>query len=108
MVEVEVVHEGLNLFNSILLVSIAALNTFSAIVVARMNIAVANTKLKVDSTARDVRTIEIATNNMKDALVAATAKASDSEGFERGRLEGEVAAANLAKGRLSGKQEDEK
>lgn len=38
----------------------------------------------------NVRKIEVATNSMKDALVASTAKASDLEGEKRGR-ENEVA-----------------
>jgi hypothetical protein len=35
----------------------------------------------------DIRKIEIATNSMKDALVAATAKASHAEGREEQRRE---------------------
>lgn len=35
----------------------------------------------------DIKVVEIATNSMKDALVAATARASELEGAERGRAE---------------------
>ena len=34
--------------------------------------------------AANIKTVEIATNSMKDALVSATAKASDLEGEKRG------------------------
>jgi hypothetical protein len=37
--------------------------------------------------ARNVRKVEIATNSMKDALVASTAKASKAEGHAAGRAE---------------------
>lgn len=46
---------------------------------------------------KDVRTIEVATNSMKDALVAATAKASVAEGTAAGLVEGH--AAGLDQGR---------
>ena len=42
---------------------------------------------KLDAAAKDIRKVEIATNSIKDALVAATAKASFSEGVEAGRAE---------------------
>lgn len=37
---------------------------------------------------KDVATVEKATNSMKDALVASTAKASHAEGMVEGRAEG--------------------
>jgi hypothetical protein len=40
---------------------------------------------KMDATQENVRKIEVATNHMKDALVAATAKASHAEGLAEGR-----------------------
>lgn len=40
---------------------------------------------KLDSTISNVSKIEIATNSMKDALVASTAKASHAEGVAEGR-----------------------
>jgi hypothetical protein len=40
---------------------------------------------KLDSTISNVSKIEIATNSMKDALVASTAKASYAEGVAEGR-----------------------
>jgi len=39
------------------------------------------------STQLNVRKIEVATNSMKDALVAATAKSAGLEGEERGRAQ---------------------
>lgn len=44
----------------------------------------------ITSVAENVTKIEVATNSMKDALVASTAKASDLEGEKRGR-EDEIA-----------------
>jgi len=38
-------------------------------------------------TKKDIAKIEVATNSMKDALVASTAKASHAEGREEGRIE---------------------
>lgn len=46
--------------------------------------------------AANVLKIELATNSMKDALVASTAKASELEGAERGRQE-EVVRQDAAK-----------
>lgn len=37
---------------------------------------------------KDIRKIEVATNSMKDALVAATDKAAHAQGKEEGRIEG--------------------
>lgn len=42
---------------------------------------------KLAVVAQNVEKIELATNSMKDALVASTAKASEMEGAERGRAE---------------------
>ncbi len=44
----------------------------------------------------DIKNIEKNTNSMKDALVAATAKASRAEGAEEQRVAGEAKAAVLA------------
>jgi hypothetical protein len=46
---------------------------------------------------KDVRTIEVATNSMKDALVLATKKAATAEGTAAGLVEGH--AAGLDQGR---------
>lgn len=43
---------------------------------------------KIEASAENVRKIEIATNSMKDALVAATAKASKAEGKAEGVEQG--------------------
>ena len=44
--------------------------------------------------------VEIATNSMQDALVAATGEAAHAAGKEEGRIAGEVKAANVAEGKL--------
>ena len=41
--------------------------------------------------------VELATNSMKDALVASTGKAAHAAGMEEGRLAGELIASRLAK-----------
>lgn len=51
---------------------------------------------RIGKVAKNVQVIETATNSMKDALVAATAKASLAEGT----------AAGLAQGRAEGMTED--
>lgn len=43
--------------------------------------------VRLNRTAANVQKIELATNSMKDALVAATAEASEFKGAERGRIE---------------------
>lgn len=45
------------------------------------------TNLKVDASNENIHKIEIATNHMKDALVASTAKASHAEGLAEGKAE---------------------
>jgi len=51
---------------------------------------------KTDSVAINVKTIEIATNHMKDALVAATAKASLAEGTAVGLAQGRSENVDLS------------
>jgi len=46
------------------------------------------------------RRTEKNTNSMKDALVKSTGEASFAAGHDKGRIEGEAAAAILAKGKL--------
>lgn len=53
---------------------------------------------------RDIKTIEIATNSMKDALVAATAKASLAEGKVEGKAEGKI--EGKIEGKALGKAEE--
>lgn len=69
---------------SLILFGIAALNCFTAIVTWQTN--------------RLAKQVEVATNSMKDALVAKTAEASHAAGKEEGRVEGEVRAALVAEG----------
>lgn len=51
---------------------------------------------------RKIEQIHVATNSMKDALVAATGDAAHAAGKEEGRVEEEARAAVLAKGKLVG------
>lgn len=60
------------------------LGTIPGIIAAVVAIRVS---FKVTATQSDVKKIELATNSMKDALVAATAKASLAEGLAAGRAE---------------------
>lgn len=73
-------------FETIMWLLIAALNAFTAWTALR-------TKL-------DMHKVEIATNSMKDALVAATATAAHATGREEARIEGEQKAAAVAEGKL--------
>jgi len=54
------------------------------------------------ATQADVRKVEVATNSMKDALVSATAEASEAKGRDSERAIGESKAAALAEGILGG------
>ena len=73
-------------FETIMWLAIAALNAFTAWATLR--------------TRSDMRKVEIATNSMKDALVAATRSAAHADGREEARLEGEQKAAAVAQGKL--------
>jgi hypothetical protein len=70
-------HEEINTF---VLLLVAALNAWTAWQLRHI-------ERKVGQAADDIQRVETATNSMKDALVAATAKASHAEGVEQGRLE---------------------
>lgn len=80
--------KGLDINNVVLLA-----NTLATVVVlvltyiARRDIATAK---------EDIRKVEVATNSMKDALVARTADASFAEGSEDARIKGEHKAELLA------------
>jgi hypothetical protein len=65
---------------------ISACGTFLSSLVAGLSalISLSNSR-KIDLSNENVRKIEVATNHMKDALVAATAKASHAEGLAEGR-----------------------
>jgi HAMP domain-containing protein len=60
--------------NALALLAVAVLNALSVVLSLVNN--------------RNIRKIEIATNSMKDALVASTAKASDAIGEARGLAQG--------------------
>jgi hypothetical protein len=64
--------------NTIALVTIAALNALTAFFAYRTH------QTSID-TNKNVKIVEKATNSMKDALVASTAKASHAEGELKGR-----------------------
>lgn len=67
-------------FNALVLLVIAVANALAAYFSWRAHQAMLGVK-------SDVATIEKATNSMKDALVAATAKSSKAEGVLLGRAE---------------------
>lgn len=64
---------------------------------------IAETRLDVAEARADVHKIELATNSMKDALVAATGKEKFAAGKEEARLEGEAKAAALVVGAVEAK-----
>lgn len=72
---------------NIVLLSIAALNTITAILAYRTHTL--------------TKQVEVATNSMKDALILATAEASHAAGKDEARAEGEAKAAILAEGKLA-------
>ena len=82
--------------NTWLLFGIAVAQALTAFFSWSSRQAAIETKQIAVETKENVVTIEKATNSMKDALVAATAKAADAEGFERARKEGEVKADTVA------------
>lgn len=69
------------------------LNTMMLLLIALTNL---GTALMVWWGKQDIRKIELATNSMKDALVEATAKASQAEGEIKGRADEKADAAILA------------
>ena len=73
----------------LVLLGIALLQAFTAIVAYLTN-------RTARAAAANIQKVEVATNSMKDALVAATGKAADAMGFERGRLQGELTAERVA------------
>ncbi len=77
------------------------INTWSLLVIAGINLAIAvltwRTHKLATRTNENIATVERATNSMKDALVAATAKASFAEGADSARIAGEEKAAQLIK-----------
>ena len=68
----------------------ALVNTGSLLLIAVINLTIAvltwRTHQITSNTDRNMTKVELATNSMKDALVAATAKASFSEGADAERL----------------------
>jgi hypothetical protein len=73
------------------------LNTIVLLVVAGMNL---YTVITARQTNKNMALVEKATNSMKDALVAATARASHAEGMKDARHEDAITASNVAIGRL--------
>ena len=58
-----------------------AVGVFATAIIGVLNV------IKLTRTALNIQKIETATNSMKDALVAATAKGSHAEGVVQGRAE---------------------
>jgi hypothetical protein len=56
------------------------------------------------NTRNDIKTLEINTNSIKDALVERTAEAAEARGRDAERAVGESKAADLAKGNLEGRK----
>jgi hypothetical protein len=80
--------------NTLSLLGIAIFNAITGFLAWRIHLMTVITK-------RNVEVIEVATNSMKDALVAATGKAERAAGAEEERMRGEAKAAALAEGKLS-------
>ncbi len=80
---------------NITILVIGAINAFIAWMAYRTQKLIADTHLLT-------KQVEVATNSMKDALVKATGEAAHAAGKDEGRLEGEIKAATLAKGKLKG------
>ncbi len=74
-------------WNNASLLLIAALNAATAFLTWRTHDAIGVVKLDVAETKNNISTVEKATNSMKDALVAATAKASQAAGELKGRAD---------------------
>lgn len=70
------------------------LHTIGLILIAVFNLVTAFLTLR---TQKDVKKVELATNSMKDALVAASKEASFAAGREESRLVAELKAENLLK-----------
>jgi hypothetical protein len=56
---------------------------------------------KIDATKEDVHKVELATNSMKDQLVAATKIASHAEGYTQSEADQKAREAEQAKGTLA-------
>ncbi len=88
----------------IALLVIALFNMATAFLTWRTHIITTATHSAVVKTQEDVATVEKATNSVKDAPVAATAKSEFARGKEQARVEGIEKAATLAEGKLVGKR----
>ncbi len=75
--------------NNIVLAIIAISNAITAYLAYRNHNAIAGVKA-------DVKTIELATNSMKDALVLASGKVGEAKGYEAGRLAGQATSDHQA------------
>lgn len=108
--------------NTALLLLVALLNAIPAAFAAffswKAHVAALQAQTKIDAVAlvtaarleaahTDIKTIEMATNSMKDALVKATGEAAMAEGRAIGRAEEQLRVANLAEGRLTAQEKSE-
>lgn len=79
-----------------ILLAIALINAYTAWISRKAHDAAKETQA-------DMRKVEVATNSMKDALVAKTAEAAEAKGRDDQRVIEEAKAATLAEGNLAGK-----
>lgn len=77
--------------NNLLLIGVALLNAFTAYMTFLA-------KKDTEKTMINMQKVELATNSMKDALVASTAKSSYAEGATQAREAGEAKAAAILEG----------
>lgn len=85
-------------WNQVIVLVITALTVYNSYLIYKTKMAVQTTSEAIRRTDDNVMLIEKATNSMKDALVASTAKASYAEGAGKERERGEHKAAVLAAG----------
>lgn len=88
--------------NSLILLGIALFNALAAFLAYKTKIIADQTHVIATQSAADIHKVELATNSMKDALVAATAKENFQAGKEAGTRREEERAVTLAQGRLEG------
>jgi outer membrane murein-binding lipoprotein Lpp len=83
--------EGIALIITAVGTLLTAIASGTAVIIGALN------TIKLNRTAADVRKIEVATNSMKDQLVAATATGAHAEGVAQGRAD--MTAERKAEGR---------
>lgn len=74
-------------WNTVILAVIAMLNLITSLVAWHAHQETTKISQKVSEAAENIQKVEIATNSMKDQLVASTAKASQAEGELKGRAD---------------------